>query len=93
MIKLTGNVNVPENSNTKGRVHTYNMNVALLYENDTHNDNGNAVSSEIRAAEEKIRDREINYNEITQAIIDCCLTNLSDNTVARLPNFKHINFS
>ena len=40
----------------------------------------------------KIRDRAVNYNESTQTVIDNCLYNLSDDTVARIPKFKHINF-
>ncbi|CAF4035749.1 unnamed protein product, partial [Rotaria sp. Silwood1] len=32
----------------------------------------------------------VNYNESTQTVIDNCLNNLSDNTVARIPKFKHI---
>ncbi|CAF5174778.1 unnamed protein product, partial [Rotaria magnacalcarata] len=74
----------------KGRVHTNSINTALLYENDNHNHNGNAVSIEIRLFEEKVRDRATNSNETTQAVIDNCLTNLSDHAVVRLPEFKHI---
>ena len=74
----------------KGRVHTDPANTTLFFENDNHNHLRNAVSAEIRIFEEKIRDRAITYNENTQAIIDTCLTNLSDHAVARLPNFKHI---
>ncbi|CAF2946756.1 unnamed protein product [Rotaria sp. Silwood2] len=75
----------------KGRIHTNYINTILLYENDNHNHSGNAVSVEIRIFEEKVRDRAINSNETTQAVIDNCLTNLSDYAVARLPDFKHIN--
>ncbi|CAF1618235.1 unnamed protein product, partial [Rotaria magnacalcarata] len=32
----------------------------------------------------------MNYNEATQTVIDNCLVNLSDNAIARLPNFKHV---
>ena len=74
----------------KGRVHTDPANTTLLFENDNHNHLGNAVSAEIRIFEEKIRDRAITCNENTQAVIDTCLTNLSDHAVARLPNFKYI---
>ena len=42
------------------------------------------------SSKKKIRDRAITCNENTQAVIDTCLTNLSDHAVARLPNFKHI---
>ncbi|CAF1451598.1 unnamed protein product [Rotaria magnacalcarata] len=74
----------------KGRVHTNSINTAFLYENDNHNHNGNAFSIEIRLFEEKVHDRATNSNETTQAVIDNCLTNLSDHAVARLPEFKHI---
>ena len=40
----------------------------------------------------KIRDRAVNYNESTQTVIDTCLNNLSEDSVARTPKFKHINF-
>jgi hypothetical protein len=40
--------------------------------------------------EENIRDRATTCTETTQAIIDHCLTNLSDEAIARLPDFKHI---
>ena len=73
-----------------GRVHTDPENTTLLLENDNYNHMGNAVSAEIRIFEEKICDRAIICNESIQAVTDICLTNLSDNTVARLPNFKHI---
>ncbi|CAF5027802.1 unnamed protein product [Rotaria sp. Silwood1] len=65
----------------KGRVHTNSLNTIISHETNNHNHLGNAVSSEIRIFEEKIRDRTINYNESTQTIIDNCLTNLSDSTV------------
>ena len=74
----------------KGRVHTNNINTILLHENDSHNHNGSAVSTEIRLFEEKVRDRAMNCNEATQTVIDNCLVNLSDNAIARLPNFKHV---
>ncbi|CAF4883884.1 unnamed protein product [Rotaria socialis] len=64
---------------------------ALLHEDDNHNHPGNPVSTEIRIFEEKIRHRALNSNEATQNVIDYCLTNLSDNAVARLPDFKHVN--
>ena len=38
----------------------------------------------------KNRDRAVNYNASTQTVIDNFLKNLSDDTVARLPKFKHI---
>jgi hypothetical protein len=74
----------------KDRVHTNNINTIMLNENDIHNQPINALSTEIRLFEEKIRDRAINYNETTQTVIDNCFTNLSDNVVAHLPVFKHI---
>lgn len=77
----------------KGRVHTNSINMIILHENNNHNHLGNAVSSEIRIFEEKVRDRAVNYYEFTQTEIDNCLMNLSDNVVARIPDFKHIKFS
>jgi hypothetical protein len=77
----------------KGRVHTDSLNTIILHENNNHNHPGNALSSEIRIFEEKIRDRAVNYHESTQVVIDNCLMNLSDNAVARIPAFKHIKFS
>ena len=62
------------------------MNKMILHENHL----GNAVSSEIRLFREKIRHRAVNYNESTQTVIGNCLDNLSDDTVTRIPKFKHI---
>ncbi|CAF1414595.1 unnamed protein product [Rotaria sp. Silwood1] len=73
-----------------GRIHTNSLSTIILHETKNHNHLGNAVLSEIRIFEEKIRDRAINYNESTQTVIDNCLMNLSDNAVARIPKFKHI---
>ena len=39
---------------------------------------------------EKNRDRAVNCNASTQTVIDNFLKNLSDDTVARIPKFKHI---
>ena len=72
------------------RVHTDPAYTTLLFENDNHNHLDNAVSAEIRTFEEKIRDQAITCNENIQAVIDTCLTNLSNHAVAHLPNFKHI---
>ncbi|CAF3211126.1 unnamed protein product [Rotaria socialis] len=74
----------------KGRIHTNCTHTTLLHENDNHNHPGNSVSTEIRIFEEKIRHRALNSNETTQNVIDYCLTNLSDNAVASLPDFKHV---
>ena len=38
----------------------------------------------------KNRDRAVNYNESIQTVTDNFLKNLSDDTVARIPKFKHI---
>ncbi|CAF4465447.1 unnamed protein product [Rotaria socialis] len=73
----------------KGRIHTNCIHTILLHENDNHNHPGNPVSTETRIFEEKILHRALNSNEATQNAIDYCLTNLSDNIVARLPDFKH----
>ena len=75
----------------KGRIHTNSINTMILHENNNHSHLGNAVSSEIRLFEEKIRDRAVNYNESTETVVDNCLDNLSDDTVRRIPKFKHIN--
>ena len=64
----------------------------ILHENDDHNHLVNGVSNEVRLFEEKIRNRAVNYNESTQTLTDNCLDKLSDDTVARIPKFKHINF-
>ena len=74
----------------KGRIHTNDIKTTILHENDNHNHPGNAISSEIRLFEEKVRDRAVNCNENTQTVLDNCLTDLSDLAVARIPNFKHI---
>ena len=74
----------------KSQVHTDPAYTTLLFENDNHNHLGNVVPAEIRIFEGKFRDRAIICNEGIQAVIDTCLTNLSDNAVARLPNLKHI---
>ena len=62
----------------------------ILHENNDHNHVVNAVSSEVRLFEEKLRDRAVNYVESTQTVTDNCLDKLSDDTVARIPKFKHI---
>ena len=74
----------------KSRIHTNSINTIILHENNDHNHCGNAVSGEVRLFEEKIRDHAVSYNESTQTVIDNCLDNLSDDTVARIPKFKHI---
>ena len=76
----------------KGRIHTNSINTIIWHENNDHNHLGYAVSSKVRLFEEKIHDRAVNYNESTQTVIDNCLDNLSDDTVARISKFKHINF-
>ena len=52
------------------RIHTNSIITIILHENNDHNHLGNAVSSEVRLFEEKIRDRAVNYNESTQTVID-----------------------
>ena len=82
-----------ERLNVKVEFILYNsINTIVLHENNHHNHLGNALSSEVRLFEEKIRDHAVNYNESSQTVIDNCLNNLSDDTVARIPKFKHINF-
>ncbi|CAF4297785.1 unnamed protein product [Rotaria magnacalcarata] len=70
-------------------IHTNCTHTILLHENDNHIHPGNPVSTEIRIFEEKIRHRALNSNEATQNVIDYCLTNLSDNAVAHLPEISH----
>ena len=74
----------------KGRVHPNSINTMIFRENNDHDHLVNAVLSEVQLFEEKIRDPVVNYNESTHAVIDNCLDNLSDDTVARIPKFKHI---
>ena len=74
----------------KGRIHTNSINTITLHENNNHNHLENAVSSDVRLVEEKIHDLAVNYNESTQIVVDNCFDNLSDDTVARIPKFKHI---
>ena len=75
----------------KGWIYTNSINTIISHENNNHNHLGNAVSSDIRLFEEKIRDRAVNYNESSQTVLDNCLNNLSDDTVARIPKLN-INF-
>ncbi|CAF2794038.1 unnamed protein product [Rotaria sp. Silwood2] len=88
MIKFIGNANLFERLNVEFILIL--LIQSFLHENNNHNHLGNAVSSEIRLFEETIRDRAVNYDEPTQTVIDNCLNNLSDDTVARIPKFKHI---
>jgi len=74
----------------KGRIHTDVDFTTILHESDLHNHPASAASTEVRVFEDKVRSRAINTNENTQNVIDNCLTNVSDQMVARLPNFKHI---
>jgi hypothetical protein len=74
----------------KSRIHLKSVNTIILHENDNHNHPENSVISEIRIFEEKVRDRTINCDESTQTITDNYLTNLSENPIAHLPNFKHV---
>ena len=91
-VKFVGNANLFERLNVKVEFILYNsMNTIILHENNNHNHLGNVLSSGVRLFEEKIRDRAVNYNESTQTVIDNCLDNLSDDTIARIPKFKHIN--
>lgn len=74
----------------KGRVHTDLNFTAILSEPSEHNHPASAVKVEVRLFQEKIRKRAVDTTENTQDVIDHCLTNASDQMVARLPNFKHI---
>ena len=76
----------------KDQIHTNSNKTIILQEYNNHNHLGHAVSSEVGSFEENIRDHGINYNESIQTVIDNCLNNSSDDTVAHIPKFKHINF-
>ncbi|CAF1040298.1 unnamed protein product [Didymodactylos carnosus] len=74
----------------KGRIHTDVNNTTVLLENSDHNHPPSAVSNEVRSFEDKVRSRAVNTNESTQDVINNCLKNVSDQMVARIPDFKHI---
>jgi hypothetical protein len=61
-----------------------------LHETGVHNHPANAANSEVRLFQDKVRSRAMNTNESTQNVIDNCLRNVTDQMVARLPNFKYI---
>ena len=93
MIKFIGNANLFERLNVKVELILILLIRSFYIKiNNDHNHLGNAVSSVVPLFEEKIRDRAVNYNESTQTAIDNCLDNLSDDTVASITKFKHINF-
>ncbi|CAF2882186.1 unnamed protein product [Rotaria sp. Silwood2] len=58
--------------------------------NDVYNHPGIPATTEVRLFQEKIRFRAVSTNENTQSVVDNCLKDVSDQTVARLPNFKYI---
>ena len=58
-----------------------------MQKSNSENHLANVLSSEIRLVEERIRHRTVNYNESTQTVIDNCLKNFSDDTVAQIPKF------
>ena len=74
----------------KGRIHTDVNYTNILHEAATHNHSASAAHGDIRLFQDKIRSRAMNNNESTQNVIDNCLRNVSDQMVARLPNFKYI---
>lgn len=74
----------------KGRVHTDLDHSMLLSEPTEHNHPASAVNAEVRLFREKIKSRAVNTTESTQNIIDNCLSDATDQMVARLPNFKHV---
>ena len=74
----------------KGRIHTDVNYTNILHEAATHNHSASAAHADIRLFQDKIRSRVMNNNESTQNVIDNCLRNVSDQMVARLPNFKYI---
>lgn len=74
----------------KGRVHTDLNHTTTLTDASEHNHPPSAVKSEVRLFQEKIRSRAVASKESTQQVIDNCLNEVSDQMVARLPNFKHV---
>ena len=74
----------------KGRIHTDLNNTNILFENNEHNHPASAVTNEVRLFQDKIRSRAADTTESTQRVIDQCLNDVSDQMVARLPNFKYI---
>ena len=74
----------------RARIHTDVNNTKILSETNEHNHPASAVKKEVRIFEDKIRNRAANTTESTQRVIDHCLTDASDQMVARLPNFKYI---
>ena len=74
----------------KGRIHTDVNYTNILHEAATHNHSASAAHADIRLFQDKIRSRAMNNNESTQNVIDNCLRNVSDQMVARLPNFKYM---
>ena len=61
-----------------------------MHEAATHNHSASAAHADLRLFQDKIPSRAMNKNESTQNVIDNCLRNVSDQMVARLPNFKYI---
>lgn len=74
----------------KGRVHTDIGITNVQVQNADHNHFGDAIKTEVLIFQDKIRSRSAMTNETTQNIIDNCLHNVTDEMVARLPNFRHI---
>ena len=74
----------------KGRVHTDLNQTTILSDSTEHNHPASAVNVEIRLFQENIRTRAVNTTESTQHVVDHCLSNASDQMVARLPNFKYV---
>ena len=74
----------------KGRVHTDLNHSTILNDPSEHNHPPSAVKSEVRLFQDKIRSRAVNTTESTQQVIDNCLRDVTDQMVARLPNFKHV---
>ena len=74
----------------KGRVHTDLNYSTILNDPSEHNHPPSAVKSEGRLFQDKIRLRAVNTTESTQQVIDNCLRDVTDQMVARLPNFKHV---
>jgi hypothetical protein len=72
----------------KGRVHTDLNYSAILDEPSEHNHSPSVVNSKVRFFQDKIRSRAINTTESTQQVMDNCLRDITDQMVARLPNFE-----
>jgi hypothetical protein len=61
-----------------------------LNEPSKYNHAPSVINSEVRLFLEKIRSRAIHRTESTQQVMDQYFRDVTDQMVARLPNFKHV---